>query len=153
MKEIEFLTEKDLPYFRKKAEEGEVAILEIPPKQLLHMDLRELLQGRDAASEIDPTEVQKWISDNRSLLQEEYEKGVQEVATQAKSEVYFEGAALADRLAEIELTPEKRAVIERAINLNFSEPILLFLLSDYFIKDDVTAEEMQAMIRSIEWRF
>ena len=28
MKEVEFLTEKDMPYFRKKAEEGEVIILE-----------------------------------------------------------------------------------------------------------------------------
>ena len=29
--EIEYLTEKDLPYFRKKAEKGEAVILEIPP--------------------------------------------------------------------------------------------------------------------------
>ena len=27
--EIEYLTEKDLPYFRKKAEKGEAVILEI----------------------------------------------------------------------------------------------------------------------------
>ena len=42
--EIEYLTEKDLPYFRKKAEKGEAVILEIPPEILRSMDIKSLLE-------------------------------------------------------------------------------------------------------------
>lgn len=35
MEELEVLTEKDLEYFRKKEEEGEVVILEIQEEDLL----------------------------------------------------------------------------------------------------------------------
>ena len=46
--EIEYLTEKDLSYFRKKAEKGEAVILEIPPEILRSMDIAGLLED-DAA--------------------------------------------------------------------------------------------------------
>ena len=46
--EIEYLTEKDLSYFRKKAEKGEAVILEIPPELLRSMDIAGLLED-DAA--------------------------------------------------------------------------------------------------------
>ena len=42
--EIEYLTEKDLSYFRKKAEKGEAVILEIPPEILRSMDIKSLLE-------------------------------------------------------------------------------------------------------------
>lgn len=42
--EIEYLTEKDLSYFRKKAEKGEAVILEIPPEILRTMDIKSLLE-------------------------------------------------------------------------------------------------------------
>ena len=42
--EIEHLTEKDLSYFRKKAEKGEAVILEIPPEILRSMDIKSLLE-------------------------------------------------------------------------------------------------------------
>ena len=42
--EIEYLTEKDLPYFRKKAEKGEAVILEIPLEILRSMDIKSLLE-------------------------------------------------------------------------------------------------------------
>ena len=42
--EIDYLTEKDLPYFRKKAEKGEAVILEIPPEILRSMDIKSLLE-------------------------------------------------------------------------------------------------------------
>lgn len=42
--EIEYLTEKDLSYFRKKAEKGEAVILEIPPELLRSMDIAGLLE-------------------------------------------------------------------------------------------------------------
>lgn len=42
--EIEYLTEKDLSYFRKKAEKEEAVILEIPPELLRSMDIKSLLE-------------------------------------------------------------------------------------------------------------
>ena len=42
--EIEYPTEKDLSYFRKKAEKGEAVILEIPPEILRSMDIKSLLE-------------------------------------------------------------------------------------------------------------
>ena len=42
--EIEYLTEKDLSYFRKKAEKGEAVILEIPPEILRSMDIKSFLE-------------------------------------------------------------------------------------------------------------
>ena len=42
--EIEYLTEKDLSYFRKKAEKGEAVILDIPPEILRSMDIKSLLE-------------------------------------------------------------------------------------------------------------
>lgn len=42
--EIEYLTEKDLPYFRKLEEKGEAVILEIPPEILRSMDIKSLLE-------------------------------------------------------------------------------------------------------------
>ncbi len=42
--EIEYLTEKDLSYFRKKVEKGEAVILEIPPEILRSMDIKSLLE-------------------------------------------------------------------------------------------------------------
>lgn len=42
MEEMELLTEKDLEYFRKKAEEGAVVILELEEEQILHWDVLNL---------------------------------------------------------------------------------------------------------------
>ncbi len=42
--EIEYLTEKDLPYFRKKAETGEAVIRAIPPELLRSTDITRLLE-------------------------------------------------------------------------------------------------------------
>ena len=46
--EIEYLTEKDLSYFRKNAEKGEAVIVEIPPELLRSLDIASLLED-DAA--------------------------------------------------------------------------------------------------------
>lgn len=42
MEEMELLTEKDLEYFRKKAEEGTVVILELEEEQILNWDILNL---------------------------------------------------------------------------------------------------------------
>lgn len=149
MKEVEFLTEKDMPYFRKKAEEGEVMILEIPPKELLGINVTELLQRETAGEVIDTTELKEWIGQNRPFLQEQYEKGVKE-ATQRdqKNIASFDGAALIERLSEVELSEEKRDVIEKAILKRLPEEIILFLLSDHFLDDTVSADEMLSMVNS-----
>lgn len=42
MEEMELLTEKDLEYFRKKAEEGAVVILELEEEQILNWDVLNL---------------------------------------------------------------------------------------------------------------
>lgn len=148
MKEVEFLTEKDMPYFRKKAEEGEVIILEIPPKELLGLNVTELLQRETAGEVIDTTELKEWIKQNRPFLQEQYEKGVKAAEGDQKNIAAFNGAALIERLSEIELSEEKRDVIEKAILKRLPEEIILFLLSDHFLDDSVSADEMRSMIDS-----
>lgn len=39
MEELEVLTEKDLEYFRKKEEEGEVVIIKIEKKELIEFNM------------------------------------------------------------------------------------------------------------------
>ena len=60
--EIKYLTEKDLPYFRKKAEKGEAVILEIPPEILHSIDVASLLEEADVARY---RSIQKIASDQR----------------------------------------------------------------------------------------
>ena len=97
---------------------------------------------------IDTTELKEWIKQNRPFLQEQYEKGVKAAEGDQKNIAAFNGAALIERLSEIELSEEKRDVIEKAILKRLPEEIILFLLSDHFLDDSVSADEMRSMIDS-----
>ena len=62
--EIEYLTEKDLPYFRKKAEKGEAVILEIPPELLRSMDIAGLLEDDAAGKKLARDDIEALRKEN-----------------------------------------------------------------------------------------
>lgn len=80
MHEIEYLTEKDLQYFRKKAANGEpVYILHLDPEVLVNLDTDSL--GTDAGEDGEMTaeEMSYWLSRHHALISEaEAEKQAQE---------------------------------------------------------------------------
>lgn len=155
MKEVEFLVEKDLPYFREKAEKGEVVILELSPKELLQMDLTELLKREEDGEKINLEELQEWLEKNRADLREKYQENMGQAARsagRAPGGSVPSGSALAERLLEVELNAEKRKIIEEGINRQLPEPALLYLLNDYFVREDTNADEMRKMLVGLDIR-
>ena len=146
MKEIEFLTEKDLPYFRKKEKTGEAIIIEISEEDLLQMDTKDLLRRESAGEIINRDELQKWIDGNMPFFHQEYEKAHKRIDIPAEK---GQGKSLAERLIEVELSPDKRSVIEMAILNHMPEASLLYLLSDYYLDAAVSADEMQEMCNAL----
>ena len=79
MHEIEYLTEKDLQYFRKKAANGEpVYILHLDPEVLMNLDADSL--GKDEEDgEMTAEEMSYWLSRHHALISEkEAEERAQE---------------------------------------------------------------------------
>lgn len=79
MHEIEYLTEKDLQYFRKKAANGEpVYILHLDPEVLMDLDTDSLRKDEEDG-EMTAEEMSYWLSRHHALISEkEAEKKAQE---------------------------------------------------------------------------
>ena len=80
MHEIEYLTEKDLQYFRKKAGSGEpVYILHLDPEVLVNLDTDSLGTDANEDGEMTAEEMSYWLSRHHALISEaEAEKQAQE---------------------------------------------------------------------------
>ena len=80
MHEIEYLTEKDLQYFRKKAANGEpVYILHLDPEVLVNLDTDSLGKDADEDGEMTAEEMSYWLSRHHALISEaEAEKQAKE---------------------------------------------------------------------------
>ena len=80
MHEIEYLTEKDLQYFRKKAANGEpVYILHLDPEVLVNLDTDSLGKDAEENGEMTAEEMSYWLSRHHALISEkEAEKQAQE---------------------------------------------------------------------------
>ena len=80
MRDMEYLTEKDLPYFEKKVKKGEAVIIYIDPDALLEaeeavgefLELEE--QRRKDKAAISEEELMGFLEDNHLLLSEEAKK-------------------------------------------------------------------------------
>lgn len=67
MKNLEYLTERDLEYFYRKAEQGEAVIIYIDPEALLSLDILKL-EEYDAAS-MTEEEIKKLLEKESMILQ------------------------------------------------------------------------------------
>ena len=80
MRDMEYLTEKDLPYFEEKAKKGEAVIIYIDPDALLEaeeavgefLELEE--QRRKDKAVISEEDLMGFLEDNHLLLSEEAKK-------------------------------------------------------------------------------
>ena len=74
MKDMEYLTEKDMPYFREKAKKGEAVIIYIDPDSLLGSgeQILELLEEcQEKKSILTEERLKQFLSENKLLLSEE----------------------------------------------------------------------------------
>ena len=82
MRDMEYLTEKDLPYFEKKAKTGEVVIIYIDPEALLQADtaVDELLaieeEKQKTKTNVSDEELMAFLEKHRLLLDEEAKKNL-----------------------------------------------------------------------------
>ncbi|MEE1032442.1 MAG: hypothetical protein U0L12_09920 [Ruminococcus sp.] len=68
MKDMELLTEKDMEYFRKKAKEGQVVILELSEEQLLHLDSEYWMNWKvDTISRVKVADILKILHCNNKI--------------------------------------------------------------------------------------
>ncbi len=71
MHEIEYLTEKDLQYFRKKAANGEpVYILHLDPEVLVNLDTDSLGEYEGEDGELTAEEMSAWLAHHHALISE-----------------------------------------------------------------------------------
>ncbi len=144
MREMQYLSEKDLEYFEKLEEKGEAVIIRFTQEQLLTLDPEEIFGGQDKKQTINEQELQEWIKAHKEELHARYEENqaiIQENAglkRQLHRDKPEKDMTLARRLLEINLDPAQSRVINDAISQGLDEQQILFLL-----KDNVTAEEMQ----------
>lgn len=149
MREMEYLTEKDLEYFEKKEKRGEAVILRLNPKTLLELDLSAI----KAPETLDEKEIKKWLDENKLFMEEvcEETEKLQAENEQLRRELWGtrtdnqsvkrnKGETLAHRLLQVSLDAEQKEVIEYAINNGLTEQQILSLL-----RDDFSAAEMRAV--------
>lgn len=139
MKDMEYLTEKDLDFFKKKAERGETVIIRLDPEQLLKLDINSF--AGQYQSPINENEVRQWLEENHVILQSELVSG--DLLQEAKSQETDKGINAADRslarrLIELHLGDEQSKVIEYAIQKGLSEKQILS-----FMKEGYSAEKMR----------
>lgn len=82
MRDMEYLTEKDLPYFEKKAKTGEAVIIYIDPEALLQADtvVDELMaieeEKQKTKTNVSDEELMAFLEKHRLLLNEEAKKNL-----------------------------------------------------------------------------
>ena len=129
MIEIQLLTEKDMEYFRKKAEEGSAVILELTEEQLLRLDFS---YWRDREPDtIKEAEIIQWLQENQIEIQKLYD-GTQKKETIEEEIEHVEGerySTLAEWMLSHELTETQYSDVRQMICKGYTEKqILLFLL-------------------------
>lgn len=143
MKELQYLTEKDMDYFRKKAELGEAVIIQLDLPTLLTLDIDMFAAIYPEPSE---DEVMQWLSDNSAFLKEihqnleEGDKDDTEETQNLEMERRQDNNTLAGRMLQMQLDDEQRHIIADAIESGLSERQILS-----FLKPDYTTEQMRAI--------
>lgn len=150
MRELNYLTEKDLAYFEKKAEEGKAVILRIDPEELLRMDLEQAF-AEEKDEPITEEEVRRWLEENDLLIgepetneeeQEDQEKTVEQLPEMTKA---GQADTLAQRLQKIRLDEEQLQVLKEAIEDGLGEKEILS-----FLKPEFTAKKMRMVMELLK---
>ncbi len=166
---IQFLTEKDLEYFQKLAEQGEAVILTISEEDLLSLDFSKPVKSLENEQINTQEELDQWVRQYREEFRrlygdsqktvresqqireqieagetsnEEVQMNQTQEAKQKPSGRETAGTAsnLVERLAEVQLDPEKTEIINRAFRSGLNDRTILLLL-----QDGNTADEMREM--------
>ncbi len=144
MREMQYLSEKDMEYFEKLEEAGEAVILRFTEEQLLALDPEEIFGGSDKKQAVDEQELQTWIEEHKEELHTRYEENQAILQENAGLRRFLHGGrprkdmTLASRLLEVTLDADQRRVINDAISQGLDEQQILFLL-----RDNLTAKEMR----------
>ena len=128
MKEMEYLTERDIEYFRKQAENGEAVIIELDPEVLLRLNLSDIMKP-DRAEPLSEEEIKNWLEENRAFMKNVYDENmkIQEetdsimeelsgVEKSDKGDLSLSKMDVPGMLSSISLSPEQWEVIRWAIN-------------------------------------
>lgn len=147
MKDMEYLDEKDLEYWKKKEQDGEAVIIFLNPERLLSLDIRELLPERNR-NPPEEAEVCRWLRENRVITGENtreenrIRKENECLKRQEKGEDV--GEILADWLKRADLDEERIAVVEEAIRQGVEKELLLFM-----IREDLETTQVKDIISAL----
>lgn len=129
MKDMQLLTEKDLEYFKKKAEEGSAMILELSEEQLLRLDFSRWVEREP--NTIKESEVIEWLEEARDEIQKPYDdvQYTEKDTCSKPDDGMKKYKTLAEWLQNHELSDEEYEVIRQVMQNGFTEEQLLVLLS------------------------
>ena len=108
MKDMEYLTEKDMPYFREKAKKGEAVIIYIDPEALLGSgeQILELLEScQEKESNLTEERLKQFLEENKLLLSEEALRSRQILEENEKLQQFLDG-----KTEELEKADDKSKV-------------------------------------------
>ncbi len=135
MRNLEYLTQEDLPYFRRMAKQGEVIIIELDPVILMDIDIEALFADIEEENTLTEETLQSWIAAHPALLkrqqkQVEAESGMQEERKHGQSpensrdkEQTIEAVLMSGTLDE-----EQMEILLAAVGEGFTDEELYMLL-------------------------
>ncbi len=164
--DLQFLTEKDLEYFKRLQETGEALILTISDEDLLSLDFsvpEEKEKPENEGEIISQAELTAWVKEHRAefskradenrKIQKENESLREEI--DAVGEIKEENeitdapspkrekpaSSLTERLMEVHLDEKQADIINQAILAGLDEQLILMLLDG-----NLSAEEMRKLL-------
>ena len=121
MYEMKYLTEQDMPYFRRIAEEGKAIIIELPDQALLQIDPDSF---RKPSGEIDRKSLEAALHRQEPVLTEKSREG--EVLSQEIKEM----EKVLDSAGSV-IGDQEEAGLERAIQAEQMKKVFQELIRDY----------------------
>lgn len=154
MKDMEYLTEKDLEYFRKKEKEGEAVILYIDTEKLLSFDPKKF---GEIKNDLNENEIERWLREHDLILENAYKNAksvsdenrmLREFSDNGEQEKKRQNMDFLEIIADVKLSEEQWLLLEKFVLENkdtlSKEQLLLFF------REDISREKIQALKRIIE---
>ena len=121
MKNIEYLSERDLKYFEKKEALGEAIIIRIEPEALLSLDLDALFQDRPKDQTLSAEELESFLQGNPSATRQK---------EPARSAEWHNPSEIETDLLNIHLSPNQQQKLIHMINGGASDEELRNLMKE-----------------------
>lgn len=154
MKDMEYLTEKDLEYFRKKEKEGEAVILYIDTEKLLSFDPKKF---GEIKNDLNENEIERWLREHDLILENAYKNSknisdenrmLRAFSDNGEQEKKRQNMDFLEIIADVKLNEEQWLLLEKFVLENkdtlSKEQLLLFF------REDISREKIQALKRIIE---